>query len=641
MLQLHGTFCNNLYNTSIIHTFSFYYRLYGRLNGCHHILVVNPTSSPTQVFVRQRPELKGVPLAVIQYSDAIDGGTSAIAVSYEARKLGVKRGMRKKDIIAIAPQTKMVLMPHHRGKADLTMFRAASSEVMAILAKNSTIFERASIDEAYIDITANVKRMIGLPINKAKLHKTYVAGYEGTREEQINKWSDHVTGCNHHSYDYKITLAAVYVNMIRDQILSETQFTCSAGIGANKIVAKLAAGTHKPDSQTMIHPDNIPALYRTINFTKIRNFGGKLGTAMQQELGIQWASELVNFAQADLITKYGDKTGQWIYNIARGIDHDPVKQRALVKQSACAKNFPQGIKLVSELEKWVSDLAAELEERLAFEVTDNKRLATQFITHLKLGEGGSTSTQMPLVKCDLDHIVASAHKCINKKLTSKDGAYSDVVFMLSIGAGKFVPAPEKNNIYTMLRSKEAQRSSKPAPVKEEEQSITQSNSEGRTSVDAKSESHGKKPTLSGFFEKLRCEVPTSSRVLSDSSDQPAAFPGKSEEFKESEESVRLKENNKNSWNSLSEEDAKLMLEPIEGAKTRCPVCNKPVLESKLSEHLDFHTALTLQRKIESELRSQDTAASPKRKIPQAKKNNKKRKVSSVQSKNIASFFKKI
>ena len=564
---------------------------------------------------------------MLQYSDIIDGGSSAIAVSYEARKLGIKRGMRKKDMLAISKDVRTVVMPHHRKKADLTMFRAASCEVMAILAKHATIFERASIDEAFIDITANVKRMIGLPINKSKLHKTYVAGYEGSQEDQINKWSDHVSGCDHHSYDYKITLAAVYVNMIRDQILSETQFTCSAGIGANKIVAKLAAGTHKPDSQTMIPPDNIPALYQTINFTKIRNFGGKLGTAMQQELGIQWASELVNFTQSDLVTKYGDKTGQWIFNIARGIDYEPVKHRALVKQSACSKNFPQGIKSVHELNKWVLDLAEELEERLAFELADNKRVATQFTTHMRLGEGGSTSTQMPLVKCDLDHLIASANKCINKKLTSRDGSYNDVIFMFSICAGKFVPAPDKNNIYTMLRNKGSSKSNnKTNVVKVEEES---------GSVVLKS-GNDKKPTLSGFFEKLKCDVPTSSRVTPELSEPSPALPVDSEK---SEECV--KENNRNSWNSLSEEDAKLMLQPIEGSKTRCPVCNKPVLETKLAEHLDFHTALTLQRKIESEFRSQDSTASPKRKVSQSRKGSKKQKVSSVQSKNIASFFKKL
>eukprot|EP00116_Pleurobrachia_bachei_P001947 sb/3462209/ len=117
-----------------------------------------------QVFVRSQPELKGKPVAVLQYSNAIDGGSSAIAVSYEARALGVKRGMRKKEIKEINGDVVCVVMPNHRDKADLTMFRSASSEVMAILAEYATIFERASIDEAYIDITANVKKMIDLSL---------------------------------------------------------------------------------------------------------------------------------------------------------------------------------------------------------------------------------------------------------------------------------------------------------------------------------------------------------------------------------------------------------------------------------------------------------------------------------------------
>ena len=75
------------------------------------------------MFVRSQPELKDKPVAVLQYSNAIDGGSSAIAVSYEARALGVKRGMRKKEIKEISGDVVCVVMPNHRDKADLSMFR--------------------------------------------------------------------------------------------------------------------------------------------------------------------------------------------------------------------------------------------------------------------------------------------------------------------------------------------------------------------------------------------------------------------------------------------------------------------------------------------------------------------------------------
>ena len=596
-----------------------------------HIFKISKISHISQVFVRHQPELKGKPVAVLQYSDALDGGSSAIAVSYEARALGVKRGMPKKEILKINPEIELVVMPNNRKKADLSMFRSASCEVMAILSKHATVFERASIDEAYIDITDNVKRMIGLPISKEKLSRTYIAGYEGGREEQIEAWSDHLAGVSHHSQDYKLTLGAVYVNMIRSQVLSDTQFTCSAGIGFNKIVAKLAAGTHKPNAQTIITLDNIPALYQTINFTKIRNFGGKLGKAMQEELQIEWASELLKFSQADLISRYGDKTGQWIYNIARGMDFEPVKHRSLVKQSACSKNFPQGIKLVSELEKWVKDLSDELEERLSFELSDNKRIPTQFSTHMRLKQGGSTSVQMPLLKCDVEHITASAVKCINKKLTPHEGRYSDVVYMLSITAGKFVPAPEKNNIFSMLKSREREKYSENT-TKNESCDVNESTSD-----------HAKpsKEKLSGFFEKLKNDTPGPSK----SPIHGLLDKDQEETVKEPVSAVPVtnlkKENSMNPWNSLSDNDQKIMLQAVDGVKSRCPVCSKSVLESKMSEHLDFHTALTLQRKIEAELKQQDASDSPKRKLPQTKRTNKKQKVSNIPTKNISSFFKKV
>ena len=552
-------------------------------------------------------------------------------MSYEARALGIKRGMAKKEIFSINPEVQMVVMPNHRKKADLTMFRSASSEVMAIISKHATIFERASIDEAFIDITENVKRMIGLPISKEKLSRTYIAGFNGSQEEQIDLWSEHLSGLSHHCHDYKLTLGAVCVNMIRAQILSDTQFTCSAGIGFNKIVAKVAAGTHKPNCQTIISPDNIPALYQTINFTKIRNFGGKLGKAMQEDLQIEWASELVNFSQADLISRYGDKTGQWIYNIARGSEHEPVKHRSLVKQSACAKNFPQGIKLAADLEKWVHDLSEELEERLSFELSDNKRIPTQFSTHMRLKEGGSTSVQMPLIKCDVEHIVASALKCINKKLVTTDGSYSDVVYMLSVSSGKFVPAPDKNNIMTMLKSREREKSS-------EYQSKSENNETSSVAEPLSDDQNSSKQKLSGFFDQLKNDIPGSSK--SPENKLPAEEPTLETTLAVPVTQI-LKDNRVNAWNTLSEDDKKIMLKPVGGEKSRCPVCSKTILESKMSEHLDFHTALTLQRQIEAELKLADSSDSPKRKLPSAKRTSKKQKVATVPTKNIASFFKKV
>jgi DNA polymerase eta len=80
-----------------------------------------------QVEQRKQPELRGLPSAVVQYNEWQGGGL--IAVSYEARKCGVKRSMRGDEAKAACPQIQLVQVPVARGKADLNLYRSAGSEV--------------------------------------------------------------------------------------------------------------------------------------------------------------------------------------------------------------------------------------------------------------------------------------------------------------------------------------------------------------------------------------------------------------------------------------------------------------------------------------------------------------------------------
>ncbi|KAF3450063.1 hypothetical protein FNV43_RR06142 [Rhamnella rubrinervis] len=119
---------------------------------------INPISENTQVSVlvlvysrsihhmeqRKHPNLRGLPTAVVQYNEWKGGGL--IAVSYEARKCGVKRSMRGDEAKEVCPKIQLVRVAVARGKADLNAYRNAGSEVVSILAKKGRC-ERASIDD--------------------------------------------------------------------------------------------------------------------------------------------------------------------------------------------------------------------------------------------------------------------------------------------------------------------------------------------------------------------------------------------------------------------------------------------------------------------------------------------------------------
>lgn len=86
-------------------------------------------------------------------------------------------------------------------------------------------------------------------------------------------------------------------------------YRCSAGIAHNKILAKLAAGLHKPNQQTILPQEGIQALYKNLPVHKIRSLGGKFGQYMSEKLGIKTMGELSRFSEKELQQKFDEKTG--------------------------------------------------------------------------------------------------------------------------------------------------------------------------------------------------------------------------------------------------------------------------------------------------------------------------------------------
>lgn len=70
--------------------------------------------------------------------------------------------------------------------------------------------------------------------------------------------------------------ASLLCQNIRDAIYTETKYKCSAGISFNKMLAKLASATNKPNKQTIILECMLPECISNISIKKIRGFGGKV-----------------------------------------------------------------------------------------------------------------------------------------------------------------------------------------------------------------------------------------------------------------------------------------------------------------------------------------------------------------------------
>jgi DNA polymerase IV len=230
---------------------------------------------------RDNPELRGKPVAV--------GGAAArgvvAAASYEARKFGVHSAMpsvtaKRKcpDLILVAPR--------------FDAYKAISLQIRQIFAEYTPIIEPLSLDEAYLDVTENLKG---------------------------------------------IASATRIAEEIRARIRADTRLTASAGVSYNKFLAKLASDYRKPDGLFVVTPAMGPEFVTSLPVRKFHGVGPATAAKMAR-LGINTGLDLREQPLAALQQHFG-KAGSYYYWAARGIDERPVRADRIRKSVGAENTF--------------------------------------------------------------------------------------------------------------------------------------------------------------------------------------------------------------------------------------------------------------------------------------------------------------
>lgn len=230
---------------------------------------------------RDDPSLRGRPVAV---GYGAKRGVVA-AASYEARAFGIRSAMP--STTAMRKCTELVFVPPRFG-----VYRAVSNQIRAIFSDYTALIEPLSLDEAYLDVTENRRRLPTATATAAE---------------------------------------------IRARILEETSLTASAGISYNKFLAKLASDHRKPNGQFVIPPSIGPAFVETLPIGRFHGVGSVTATKMNN-LGIHTGADLRLKSLAFLQQHFG-KSGSWYYAIARGEDHRPVVPDRPRKSSGSETTF--------------------------------------------------------------------------------------------------------------------------------------------------------------------------------------------------------------------------------------------------------------------------------------------------------------
>lgn len=217
---------------------------------------------------------------------------------------------------------------------DFLRYRAVSKTVHEIFKRHTDLIEPLSLDEAYLDVTEN-----------------------------------------------KSTLptATLVARTIREQIRQELHLTASAGIAPNKFLAKLASNWRKPDGLFVIQPEEIDSFLLPLTVGRLPGVG-KVTEEKLASLGAKTVADLRKVEQPTLEEQFG-RYGQRLYELARGIDENPVVSDRPTQSISVEDTFEQDM-FLGETEPMIRRLA----EKLWSASRKEPRIARTVILKLKTRE---------------------------------------------------------------------------------------------------------------------------------------------------------------------------------------------------------------------------------------------------------------
>jgi DNA polymerase IV len=231
---------------------------------------------------RDRPELRGLPVIV----GASPGGRGVVsAASYEARRFGVRSAMPISRAVRLCPQG--TYLP-----VDMDKYQRVSAEIMAILRDFSPLVEPVSVDEAFVDL-GGTQSLFGP--------------------------------------------TAETVRAIKVRIRAETGLTASAGLAANKFVAKVASDLEKPDGLVIVPPGTEASFLAPLPVERLWGVGHVLAEALAA-MGIATIGQLQGIPASTLERRFGER-GRHLHHLAFGRDDRAVEPSTAAKSIGAETTF--------------------------------------------------------------------------------------------------------------------------------------------------------------------------------------------------------------------------------------------------------------------------------------------------------------
>jgi DNA repair protein REV1 len=287
------------------------------------------------VSLKKQPQFRDKP-AVVAHGNG--SGSEIASCNYVARKFGVKNGMWMKRAQELCPELK--ILPY-----DFPAYEEASRGFYEKIIATGGIVQSVSVDEALVDIT-----------NLA---------LQACNSDGINRGEGAV--------DREQKSASDIARKLRVDIKLATDCDVSVGIGGNILLAKLALRKAKPAGQYQIVPEEILDFIGHLEIQDLPGVAYNIGAKLES-LGIKLIKDVREVSKEKLINSLGPKTGEKIWEYARGIDHKGVGDVEVRKSVSAEVSWGVRFENQQQVDEFIDNLCGELSRRLLKETVRGRQL---------------------------------------------------------------------------------------------------------------------------------------------------------------------------------------------------------------------------------------------------------------------------
>ena len=304
--------------------------------------------------------------------------------SYEARRFGVSSAMPMKMARMLCRDAVVI-------RGDMELYSKYSHMVTDIIAERAPLYEKASIDEHYIDITG-MDRFFGLL-----------------------KWTQD----------------------LRKAIIHHTGLPISFGLSVNKTVSKIATGEAKPNGELLVPKEVVRPFLAPLSIRKIPGIGEKTYPVLRS-MGVS-TIETLSRIPMDMMERVMGKNGIILWERANGIDTTPVRPYSESKSVSTETTFDQDtIDIVK-----MKDILVKMVEKLAFELRDQQKLTACVTVKIRYSNFDTHTQQQHIPYTAFDHVLIPMVKELFDKLYQR----RMLIRLIGVRFSDLVPGSPQLNMF--------------------------------------------------------------------------------------------------------------------------------------------------------------------------------------------------